>query len=222
MNIYGLILSCSLIIISFLMLNMRHKYQVLWILSLIMLVYKIVEYIVYGVMGEITKIPIEYSALGYFIFSTVVVFKIKKLYGLAGFVACLSGFGYLIAFPFMGDGSFINHGVYLTIAALINHLFLFMGSLFLMTFYRFKKNDMKKIMYYTLFYTIYVVVISYAITFDPSNFIVILLDLNNRVPGRILSFIQLFNIIIMFVLYYWVIYIYRFLNFKIHHKYHLE
>ena len=222
MNIYGLILSCSLIIISFLMLNMRHKYQVLWILSLIMLVYKIVEYIVYGVMGEITKIPIEYSALGYFIFSTVVVFKIKKLYGLAGFVACLSGFGYLIAFPFMGDGSFINHGVYLTIAALINHLFLFMGSLFLMTLYRFKKNDMKKIMYYTLFYTIYVVVISYAITFDPSNFIVILLDLNNRVPGRILSFIQLFNIIIMFVLYYWVIYIYRFLNFKIHHKYHLE
>lgn len=222
MNVYGLILSLLLIIIAFLLLNIRHKYQVLWILSLVMLMYKIIEYFVYGIMGEITKIPIEYSAVAYFIFSIVVVFKIEKLYGLAGFVACLSGFGYLIAFPFMGDGSFINHGVYLTIAALINHSFLFIGSLWLMTSYRFKKSDIKKIMYYTLFYTIYVVIISYAITFDPSNFIVLLLDLNNRVPGRILSFVQLFNITLLFVLYYWVIKIYAVLNFRVYKRYYID
>lgn len=222
MNVYGLILSFSLIVISFLMLNMRHKYQFLWTLSLIMLIYKVVEYIIYGFMGEITKIPIEYSALGYFLFSFVIVFRIEKLYGLAGFVACLSGFGYLIAFPFMGDGSFINHGIYLTIAALINHLFLFMGSLFLMTHYQFHKGDMKKIMYYTLFYTVYVVSISYIITFDETHFIVQLLDLNTRVPGRIISFIQLFNIIMMFVLYYWVIRIFALLNHKVYKRYHIS
>lgn len=221
MNVYGLLLSISLIIVSFLLLNIRKKRQVLWLISIIMLIYKVVEYLVYFYRGELTKIPIEYSAIAYFIFSIVIVFKIKRFYGLAGFVACLSGFGYLISFPFMGDGSFINHGVYLTIAALINHLFLFMGSLFLMTFHQYKKSDMKLIMYYTLFYTIYVVVISYAITFDSSNFIVLLLDLNNRVSGRILSFVQVFNIVVLFVLYYWVIKIYAFLNFIVFKKHQI-
>jgi len=219
MNVYGLILSIALIIISFLMLNIRHKREVLWIISIVMLVYKIIEYVVYFVSGELTKLPIEYSALGYFIFSSVVVFKIKKLYGFAGFVACLSGFGYLIAFPFMGDGSFINHGVYLTIAALVNHLFLFMGSLFLMTFHEYQKSDLKFIMNYTILYVVYVLTVSYFIPFDQTHFIVVLLDLNERVPGRILSFVQLFNIIMMFVLYYWVIKIYALLNNKIYHIY---
>ena len=109
MNVYGLLLSISLIIVSFLLLNIRKKRQVLWLISIIMLIYKVVEYMVYFYRGELTKIPIEYSAIAYFIFSIVIVFKIKRFYGLAGFVACLSGFGYLIAFPFMGDGSFINH-----------------------------------------------------------------------------------------------------------------
>jgi hypothetical protein len=219
MNVYGLLLSISLIIISFIMLNIRHKRQVLWILSIVMLVYKVIEYAYYLLSGELTKLPIEYSALAYFIFSFVIVFKIKKYYGFAGFVACLSGFGYLIAFPFMGDGSFINHGVYLTVAALINHLFLFMGSLFLMTFHRYKKSDLKIIMNYTIIYTIYVLAVSYLISFDQTHFIVILLDLNERVPGRIINFVQLFNIIILFVLYYWVIKIYALLNNKVYHIY---
>ncbi len=219
MNVYGLLLSISLIIISFIMLNIRHKRQVLWILSIVMLVYKVIEYAYYLLSGELTKLPIEYSALAYFIFSFVIVFKIKKYYGLAGFVACLSGFGYLIAFPFMGDGSFINHGVYLTIAALINHLFLFMGSLFLMTFHKYQKSDLKIIMNYTVIYTIYVLAVSYLISFDQTHFIVILLDLNERIPGRIISFVQLFNIIILFVLYYWVIRIYALLNDRVYHIY---
>jgi len=222
MNVYGLLLSISLIISSFLMLNIRHKRQVLWILSIVMLIYKVIEYAYYLLSGELTKLPIEYSALAYFIFSFVIVFRIKKYYGLAGFVACLSGFGYLLAFPFMGDGSFINHGVYLTIAALINHLFLFMGSLFLMTFHQYKKSDLKIIMNYTIFYTIYVLAVSYLISFDQTHFIVILLDLNERVPGRIISFVQLFNIIILFVLYYWVIKIYALLNQKIYNIYKLR
>lgn len=222
MNVYGLLLSISLIIISFIMLNIRHKRQVLWILSVVMLVYKVIEYAYYLLSGELTKLPIEYSALAYFIFSFVIVFKIKKYYGFAGFVACLSGFGYLIAFPFMGDGSFINHGVYLTVAALINHLFLFMGSLFLMTFHRYQKSDLKIIMNYTIIYTIYVLAVSYLISFDQTHFIVILLDLNERVPGRIISFVQLFNIIILFVLYYWVIKIYALLNEKIFSMFHTK
>jgi hypothetical protein len=221
MNVYGLVLSISLIAISFLMLNIRHKRQVLWMISIVMLVYKIIEYIVYFISGELTKLPIEYSALGYFIFSVVVVFKINKLYGFAGFVACLSGFGYLIAFPFMGDGSFINHGIYLTIAALVNHLFLFMGSLFLMTLYEYQKSDLKIIMNYTVFYVIYVLIASYFISFDQTHFIVVLLDLNERVPGKVISFLQLFNIVVLFVLYYWVIKIYALLNQKIYKKYHL-
>ena len=219
MNVYGLFLSISLIIISFIMLNIRHKRQVLWILSIVMLVYKVIEYAYYLLSGELTKLPIEYSALAYFIFSFVIVFKIKKYYGLAGFVACLSGFGYLIAFPFMGDGSFINHGVYLTIAALVNHLFLFLGSLFLMTFHRYQKSDLKIIMNYTIIYTIYVLAVSYLISFDQTHFIVILLDLNERIPGRIISFVQLFNIIILFVLYFWVIRIYALLNDRVYHIY---
>jgi hypothetical protein len=218
MNVYGLVLSISLIAISFLMLNIRHKRQVLWMISIVMLVYKIIEYIVYFISGELTKLPIEYSALGYFIFSVVVVFKINKLYGFAGFVACLSGFGYLIAFPFMGDGSFINHGIYLTIAALVNHLFLFMGSLFLMTLYEYQKSDLKIIMNYTVFYVIYVLIASYFISFDQTHFIVVLLDLNERVPGKVISFLQLFNIVVLFVLYYWVIKIYALLNQKIYKK----
>jgi hypothetical protein len=222
MNVYGLILSISLIFISFIMLNIRHKRQVLWVLSVVMLVYKAIEYAYYLLSGELTKLPIEYSALAYFIFSIVIVFKIKKYYGLAGFVACLSGFGYLIAFPFMGDGSFINHGVYLTIAALVNHLFLFMGSLFLMTFYKYQKNDLKIIMSYTIFYVIYVLIASYFISFDQTNFIVLLLDLNERVPGRVLSFLQLFNIVVLFVLYYWVIKIYALLNHHIYIRYQLK
>lgn len=221
MNVYGMILSIFLIVISFLMLNIKHKREALWIISIIMLVYKIIEYIVYFISGELTKLPIEYSALGYFIFSTVVVFKIKRVYGFAGFVACLSGFGYLIAFPFMGDGSFINHGVYLTIAALVNHLFLFMGSLFLMTFHEYKKSDLKIIMNYTVLYVVYVLIVSYFISFDRTHFIVALLDLNERVPGRVISFLQLFNIVLLFVLYYWIIKMYALLNHKIYQKYHL-
>ena len=221
MNVYGLILSISLIIISFLMLNIRHKREVLWFISIIMLIYKIIEYIAYFLSGELTKLPIEYSALGYFIFSSVVVFKIKNLYGFAGFIACLSGFGYLIAFPFMGDGSFINHGVYLTIAALVNHLFLFMGSLFLMTIYEYQKSDLKIIMNYTIGYVLYVLVVSYFISFDETHFIVALLDLNERVPRRIISFLQILNIVVLFVLYYWVIKIYALLNHKIYHNYNI-
>jgi hypothetical protein len=121
----------------------------------------------------------------------------------------------------MGDGSFINHGVYLTIAALVNHLFLFMGSLFLMTFHEYQKSDLKIIMNYTVFYVIYVLIASYFISFDQTHFIVVLLDLNERVPGRVISFLQLFNIVVLFVLYYWVIKIYALLNQKIYKKYHL-
>jgi hypothetical protein len=73
-------------------------------------------------------------------------------------------------------------------------------------------------MNYTVFYVIYVLIASYFISFDQTHFIVVLLDLNERVPGRVISFLQLFNIVVLFVLYYWVIKIYALLNQKIYKK----
>lgn len=178
----GMMLSIIVVLIGILLIALPKKvtYFVLYFLAILLVTYKMIEYTRYGLMLQTHKIPIEFSAISYFVFPIAVIFNIKFLRSIALFMSFLSGIGYLITFPFLYEQFFTHNGYYLTWFAFINHSILFIGSLLLIKIHTFEKKDIKKVLLFTAFYTCYVILMNYLVTF-PQAFILIRLILGAEV-----------------------------------------
>lgn len=100
------------------------------VIAFFLLAYKIGEYTYWQCVGEHLKIPLEFSALSYFIYSIIIGFDIKKGKPFAVLVALLTGVLYNVSLIISPDSFVITRdSVFLLIMAMINHTLLYLGSM---------------------------------------------------------------------------------------------
>ena len=162
-------------------LNQTKSMLIVKLISLILLSYKSIEYGFHWIQGDFTKIPVEYSAITYFLFSITFLFNIKPLKPFVTFAAFLSGLGYLITFPFLGFSFIAGNGITTTLLALLNHSMLYIGSIIIMKNLFYTIESRKSILICTLLVVAYSITMQYLINFEGKYlFIYMVLD------GRIL------------------------------------
>ena len=151
------------------------------LISLTLLSYKSIEYGFYWIQGDFTKMPVEYSAITYILFSITFLFNIKPLKPFVTFAAFLSGIGYLVTFPFLGSAFIASNGLTTTLLALFNHSMLYIGSIIVMKNLFYSIESRKSILICTILVVAYSITMQYFINFDGKYlFIYMVLD------GRIL------------------------------------
>lgn len=172
-----IILSSVVLILSLGLLFLPKAFtkKLIFALSLYLFIYKTVEYTLYGLSLDLSKIPVEYSTITYFLLSITVIFQIGKLRPLAAFMGFISGLGYVIAFMFLGVSYYTHNGLFITNMAFINHSIVFLVGLLLMRDERFHLLDKKKILLFTTIYIIYVLIVSRFVTFTQSYIFILML-----------------------------------------------
>lgn len=104
--------------------------------------YKTYEFAGYRING-IAEYPIEFSHISYFIFGSIVILGIKRLYGLAGYCATLTGLGNVIAICVSAESmitGFRSVG-YFALSVVLHNLMLFGGILLLCNSVKFRMKD---------------------------------------------------------------------------------
>jgi hypothetical protein len=175
----GLLMTSIVILFAIALLFAKYKTskRFLIFMAIFLLLYKSIEYTIYGLHLEQSKVPVEYSTLTYFLLSTYVIFDIKSLKAIASFMGFVSGLGYLIVFIFLADDYISHQGLFITMMAFVNHSICFLASILIMKNKPIETFDKNKIMMFTILYVVYVIIISKVITYTQSFiFIFILLD----------------------------------------------
>ena len=183
MIIYGIlwIVLVHIFIRSSLKLNKIKALHIIKIISLMLLSYKVIEYGSSWIQKDFSKMPVEYSAITYILFSATFLFNIKPLKTFVTFAAFLSGIGYLVTFPFLGTIFIEGNGLMTTMLALLNHSLLYVGSIIVMRNLLFNDQTKKPILLMTIIVVAYSIAMQYLINFEGKYlFIYMLLD------GRIL------------------------------------
>lgn len=129
----AIILVLSSVFIFFMRHYPKASSWIIFGLALFLLLFKSAEYSFYA----ITKTgysPIEFSHLSYLIFGSVFTFGFIKIGMFGGFVALLSGFGFLMG-AMMSPASInstttqgMGYGMYLVVMGYISHTFLYIGG----------------------------------------------------------------------------------------------
>lgn len=104
--------------------------------------YKTFEFAGYRVNG-IAEYPIEFSHISYFIFGAVVFLGLRRLYGLAGYCATLTGLGNIIALCVSVESmieGFRSVG-YFALSVVLHNLMFFGGLLLLCDTVKFRMKD---------------------------------------------------------------------------------
>lgn len=116
---------------------------IVMVIAAIVMGYKTFEFAGYRVNG-IAEYPIEFSHISYFIFGSIVLLGFKKLYGLAGYCATLTGLGNVIAVCVSPDSMItgFRSGGYFALSIILHNLMLFGGVLLLCNSVKFRLKDM--------------------------------------------------------------------------------
>jgi len=120
-------------------------------ISMLLIGFKLVEYIIWNVQGNFS-FPIEISTITYFLFAIILLFDIKKGYQLASFFGIISGIGFFLYYSLFGFISSFEFDVTRQIIAVICHGILLMGGLYL--FINNDFNEQKKFDLYIAMITI--------------------------------------------------------------------
>jgi len=143
-SVIGMIV--SVLAIHFL-IDKKYFPKLLWIVSIILLLYKIGQYVYLSFHQGFTY-PVEISTITYFAFSIIVAFQIKKLYSIASFFGVLSGIGYYLYYSILGFQASFHLGTYDLIIALISHGIIMVGGVYLLINYKFDRRSV--IIYYLI------------------------------------------------------------------------
>ncbi len=204
----GIAVSVFIICIGVYLTKLQDKPRkiILYMLAVGLFLYKTIEYTLYGLNMQLTKIPLEFSTMSYFIFSISVIFNIKKLSSIAAFCAFVSGIGYLLSFMIIGNQYFENNGFQLAIMALLNHSILFLGSMLLVKQIDLSSKEMSNILKFTLIYVFYVITMNQLIPFTQQYiFIRVLLGadlLTTLFPNHVFtSYEYLLYFLLIFMIY---------------------
>ena len=115
--------------------------QILFSVSLFLLVFKTVEFSSYRAAGK-ALYPVECSHISYFVLGATVVSGVKKLRPFAGLLSLVSGAAYVIA-AIASPNSIYNDAtsVYFMIVSITQHLVLLFGGLVLLNMDRYNIKD---------------------------------------------------------------------------------
>jgi hypothetical protein len=208
MLIFGIALSTAVICIGIWFTSFKDKKRkiIMYALAIVLLLYKACEYTIYGLNLQVTKIPIEFSTMTYFIFSITVIFNLRKLVSIAAFCSFISGLGYLISFMLIGEQFILGNGLVLAGMAFINHSIVFLGSMLLIPEIKVDRHEVNKILKFTFFYVFYVILMNQMVQFTQSFiFIRILLGadvLSTLFPDRMFtSYEYLLYFLVLYIVY---------------------
>ena len=214
MYILGIIYMIVIFLMTTIVIRSRHKMIFLHMITLSLFSYKLIEYTIYGLNLELVKIPIEYSTIAYFTFSLTVLFKFKKMYGIAAFIAFISGIGYLLAFSVVGHIFILEQGLLITMIALTNHTILFLGSMIVISQHKFNKTESKHILVFTTFYLLYVVTLNLFFDFSSEHiFIQKLLGIDlSPIAESSISFLYLLYFLTLVIMYQFIMKVFFYIN----------
>jgi len=214
MYILGFMFLITILIITKLVLRSSKKKIIMQTICLTLLIYKTVEYTIYGLNLELSKIPIEYSTISYFVFSITVLFRLDKLKSIASFMAFISGLGYLLAFSLVGHIFIREQGLMITLIALMNHTILFLGSMIMISDQKLEIQESKRIFKFTTLYLIYVIVLNICFDFSKENiFIQMLLGMNfQNIDQNLVSYVYLLYFLVLVLIYSGIIKLFFVIN----------
>jgi hypothetical protein len=194
------------------------------VICVVLFTYKSIEYGIQIASGNLSKIPVEFSAITYLLFGITFIFSIRILKPFVTFAAFISGFGYLIVFPFIFNFLVSVNGLYTTMVALMSHSLLYVGSLLVMKLEILPKSTRKYIMVWTFLIFIYQIGMSFIIQFE-NEFLLIYLILEGKaiIPLQealpsIAVLIYLVYIIGVWVIYYILASIFHFVSQQLYQK----
>lgn len=105
---------------------------ILFVIGLVLLVYKTIEFSVYRIIGK-SMYPVEFSQMSYFVLGFTFVLGIKKMRAYAGFCSALAGVAYIVA-GIAAPDSIVSDtsSVFYIVMAVIQHSVLFFCGLLLL------------------------------------------------------------------------------------------
>lgn len=117
--------------------------QILFALSVFLLVFKTTEFAAYRAVGK-ALYPVEFSHISYFVLGAVMVSGVKKLRPFAGILSLVSGAAFVVA-AIASPDSIHNDAfsVYFMIVSITQHLLLFFAGVMLL--FNFDKYSIKDI-----------------------------------------------------------------------------
>ncbi len=120
-------------------LIVRYKYGniILRALSIVLIIYKLGWYVLKNIKGQIS-IPVEISALSYFLVAFIVCFKMKKFYNIASFFGISAGLGFFFFYIFAGYTVQGNFSILSFVISNLCHGYLLFAGIYL-----FEKNNFK-------------------------------------------------------------------------------
>lgn len=112
--------------------NQKVCYAIVYTIAIYLLIFKVIEYVCYQIQGLHIKIPVEFSALSYFILAITVLTRKEKLEQFGAFVALLAGLMFSISF-WVSPDSFVSSidSMFLFVCSIINHHLLYFASILL-------------------------------------------------------------------------------------------
>jgi hypothetical protein len=215
----SLLISILILFIGLILVGLpnRARKWILVVLAVSLLIFKSIEYTLYGLELMVHKIPIEYSTFTYFLFSLTVILNLKSIRPIAIFMSFLSGIGYIITFIFLSESFILHNGLEVTLRALISHSIVLYGGLLLMKDYMCTKKDESKILIFTGIYLVYTIMMNHLIAF-PQEFIFIRLLLSAQLVsfvspnGLLTSYDYLLYFLVLYLIYRFAIKIFSVIN----------
>ena len=108
--------------------------------SLVLLIWKIIEFTYYGLTHTGTY-PIEISHISYFVFSVIILSGIRSLYFTAGNFAFLSGCGYALAGLVSPKSIVTSLDFPIFVMGIVSHMMLLLGGM--LTLFKYHKYQVK-------------------------------------------------------------------------------
>lgn len=206
-------------------LTQKKSMLIVKLISFTLLSYKLIEYGFHWIQGDFSKMPVEYSAITYLLFSITFLFDLKVLKPFVTFAAFLSGVGYLVTFPFLGGAFIEGNGVTTTLLALFNHSMLYVASIIVMKHKFYSIESRRSILICTLIVVAYSITMQYLINFE-GKYLFIYMVLDGRILYQLFHHIDIdgfvflpYNLLIVSI-YLGMIQIFYKVNIKVYELYH--
>ncbi|MBO8414563.1 MAG: hypothetical protein IAC78_03750 [Firmicutes bacterium] len=169
--------------------NQRVAKKAIFVISLVLLIYKIAEYCYKGLIIHKPVYPVEISHISYFVVGTVGAFGFKKPLFFAGFLSLISGIGYTIGAvvqPYIITETLNTYEMWQGVAT---HFILFvLGFLILFESGELKIKDWWATLLGLVLLVCYVLLVHYKYIFPKANLKSIIID--KIITGDILAYVM--------------------------------
>lgn len=210
-NVISLILGILMLLLGRVLIKYKHGEMVLQILSVVMLLYKTISYVMLNVTGQIS-IPVEILSISYFMVSIIMTFRIVKFYNLASFFGLSAGIGFFLFYIVAGFTVESNFSMADFVISNLSHGYLFVVGMYLLAKNDFRKSN-KLSIWVTILAMLFWALLFYDVQQRGITFVYYLIK-----PTYLFVFSDLFLNILVMILFYAVVVVLFYLWTKIFYK----